>query len=132
MVAMCVGCVDPPPDGAEWCSRSNHGEFYSLGVRAQWRGVMLVCTLAHHAGENADHPWDPGWGWSAEKAATLWAPDGDVEAAKLRAEINGIRNDGAHVRPLSFGVSRRQHAFAREHGHRLRDVCAALTRQSMA
>jgi hypothetical protein len=107
---LCVGCKDAPPDGAEWKSRHpDIGEFYSLGKTVTWRGVELVCTLAHHCGGAAVHPWDPGWGWPTSKAATLWAPNGDVEAAKLLAVVDVIGADDALA-----GEHERLTAIARE------------------
>jgi hypothetical protein len=58
---------------------------YKLGDHATWFGVRLVCTRDHYAGEAAEDPWDPGAGWPEKKAATLWAPNGPVEAKKLEA-----------------------------------------------
>lgn len=57
---------------------------YDPGDRVLWRGAVLVCGVDHYAGESARHPWDPGWGWRAAKAATLWAPDGENNAELLR------------------------------------------------
>jgi hypothetical protein len=57
---------------------------YIEGVRVLWRDVRLVCTLDHYAGYLSEHPWDPGYGWTAPKAATLWTPDGPSELEKLR------------------------------------------------
>lgn len=72
-------------DRAEWST----GHFH-LGQRVTWRGVVLVCTTDHYAGANADHPWDPGVGWPPSRAAALWAPDGDLEEAKLAQLLAGI------------------------------------------
>ena len=47
---------------------------YKLGDHCYWRGVRLVCCTAHYCGDAADHPWDPGHGWSAERANALWEP----------------------------------------------------------
>jgi hypothetical protein len=70
---------------------------WAVGERATWAGVVLVCCRRHYAGERALHPWDPAHGWSAAGAATLWAPDGDVEEAKLvaavRRGVDGMRGD---------------------------------------
>ena len=60
---------------------------WTVGERCTWVGVTLVCCRRHYAGERAVHPWDPAAGWSAVKAATLWAPDGDVEEARLIAAV---------------------------------------------
>lgn len=47
---------------------------YKLGDHARWRGVRLICCTEHYAGAQADHPWDPGWGWPAARASALWEP----------------------------------------------------------
>lgn len=80
---------------------------YEVGVHVTWEGVRLVCTRAHYAGDAAVHPWDPGDGWSAAKAATLWAPNGEVEAARLRVVVQ------QRPAPLS-GASDRLGAVLRE------------------
>ena len=59
--------------------------WYHLGDRAMWRGVELVCTRDHYAGDAAEHPWDPGCCWPKWKQSTLWAPNGPVEVVKLEA-----------------------------------------------
>jgi hypothetical protein len=64
----------------EWSPGSGD---WAVGERCVWRGVALVCCRSHYAGERAIHPWDPAHGWPAKLAAVLWAPDGDVEEAKL-------------------------------------------------
>lgn len=58
---------------------------YKVGDHVTWHGVRLVCTREHYAGEQARHPWDPGDGWTPEKAAALWTPNGKGEAGRLRA-----------------------------------------------
>lgn len=60
---------------------------YKLGDRVMWDGVDLVCTRDHYAGDAAGHPWDPGAGWKATKAATLWAPNGPDEWENLAAAL---------------------------------------------
>lgn len=70
---------------------------YSVGDRATWEGVALVCTRNHYAGDAATHPWDPGNGWCVEKAATLWTPNGPIEVERLgnlRKQLSG----GHHLR----------------------------------
>jgi len=47
---------------------------YEVSEAVYWRGVRLICCRAHYCGDAADHPWDPGWGWSAPKASALWEP----------------------------------------------------------
>lgn len=56
---------------------------YSVGEHREWRGVRLVCTREHYAGDAAEHPWDPADQWSAQKAATLWTPSGPEEVGRL-------------------------------------------------
>lgn len=74
--------------GGEW----GYGK-WAVGDRCVWRGITLVCCTGHYAGDAADHPWDPGHGWPVERAAALWAPDGDVETARLRAMLIDKRGD---------------------------------------
>jgi hypothetical protein len=70
------------------------------GDTAYWRGVRLVCCQGHYAGPAADHPWDPGAGWSEWKAAAMWEPArrrdrtllsivGDPRRRASRVEGNG-------------------------------------------
>lgn len=80
-------------------------ESYGIGDQRVWRGVKLVCTKHHYAGDAATHPWDPGDGWKVEKAATLWAPNGRVESEKLRnraldqpeGRLRAIMMEACHV-----------------------------------
>jgi hypothetical protein len=58
---------------------------YKVGDQRCWLSVHLVCTRRHYAGDAAEHPWDPGDGWTPEKASTLWTPNGEEEAKKLSA-----------------------------------------------
>jgi hypothetical protein len=77
---------------------------YVLGVQVFWRSVRLVCTRAHYAGDAAHHPWDPGYGWDAVKASTLWAPDGEDESKKLYraiySEPNFSQEDEVRLRQI--------------------------------
>lgn len=57
---------------------------YEVGQVVRWHGIRLVCCTHHFAGSYADHPWDPGHGWSAEKAAALWEPATALDRALLR------------------------------------------------
>lgn len=94
--------------------------------------VRLVCTRSHFAGHAAEHPWDPGAGWGPAVAATLWAPDGEVEAAKLTAAVNGIRDDASHSteRMLElYGANRTR--WLRAHSARLLEIARELTRSPM-
>jgi hypothetical protein len=47
---------------------------YDAGQTTRWRGVRLVCCTGHFVGDQAEHPWDPGWGWPSWKANALWEP----------------------------------------------------------
>jgi hypothetical protein len=80
---------------------------WAVGERCAWGGVVLVCCRRHYAGERALHPWDPAHKWSAAGAATLWAPDGDVEEAKLVAAVQRMletppapRSDGKTLQAI--------------------------------
>jgi hypothetical protein len=57
---------------------------YKPGDVTWWRGVKLVCCHRHFAGENADHPWDPGAGWPEWRAAAMWEPARRRDRALLR------------------------------------------------
>lgn len=57
---------------------------WDAGDIVRWRGVRLICTTGHYAGDKAEHPWDPGWGWPAQIAATLWRPLGWRDRLLLR------------------------------------------------
>jgi hypothetical protein len=57
---------------------------YGVGDRVWWRGVRLICCTEHYAGMAADHPWDPGHGWPAERANALWEPKGARDRVLLQ------------------------------------------------
>lgn len=93
----------------EWAPGSGD---WAVGERCTWRGVALVCCRRHYAGEAAVHPWDPAAGWTPAKAATLWAPDGDVEEAKLVAVVQQLIDSakwhkGDRLAELMHHVTRR-------------------------
>lgn len=104
-------------EGHEW--ESPHP--YIVGVRVVWRGVTLTCTLPHYAGDQAEHPWDPGDGWKVPKNASMWTPDGDVEAARLRVVVAEMLNE-----PAAGGD-----AFALKHRDRLKRIVEELTRRPL-
>lgn len=73
--------------------------WYHIGDRVRFSGMLLRCGVDHYAGDAANHPWDPGWGWG-DGAALLWTvltPDGmsaEAESAKATAESARERVSG--------------------------------------
>jgi hypothetical protein len=65
--------------------------WWKPGDRCHWRGVRLVCCTDHYAGDSAEHPWDPGWGWSEAMAAQLWRPMALRDRILLRIVARGVR-----------------------------------------
>ncbi len=55
-------------DAKKW--RTSH--WYHLGDRVLFCGMLLRCGVDHYVGDQAKHPWDPGWGWG-DGASLLWA-----------------------------------------------------------
>ena len=72
-----------------------HEGLWNVGDTMRWRGVRLICCRRHFAGGRAEHPWDPGWGWSEAKAATLWRPLRGRDRLLLR--VVGFRTRGANA-----------------------------------
>ncbi len=65
--------------------------WHHIGDRVKWCGMLLRCEVDHYAGGDANHPWDPGWGWG-DAAACLWlvlTPEfmsAEANEARARAE----------------------------------------------
>lgn len=121
-------------DRKDW--RADHP--FVLAVRVLWRperathAVRLVCTTDHYAGPLAAHPWDPGVGWPVLRAAALWGPDGEIEAEKLRATVNGIADDFAYGAVGLAGMTSLSYSrWVMANLPRLKAVAAELTRRSM-
>lgn len=65
---------------------------YRVGTRVDWEAITLVCCKAHTTYSGAEHPWQVG-GMKLEAQACLWAPDGDVEAARLKTLVIDRREE---------------------------------------
>ena len=69
--------------------------WFHIGDRVKWFGMLLRCGVDHYAGHEANHPWDPGWGWN-DGAALLWTvltPDGmSAEADATREAAESVRD----------------------------------------
>lgn len=70
--------------------------WYHIGDRVRFAGMLLRCGVDHYAGDQAQHPWDPGWGWG-DGARHLWSvltPEGmsaEADAARALAEADRER-----------------------------------------
>lgn len=78
---MTHGTLKPSPQKGlpEWRT----GRSWDEGERCVWNGARLLCGRSHFAGDSAIDPWDPGSGWDAAKAATLWSPVSHIDARRL-------------------------------------------------
>lgn len=103
-----------------------------LAIGPDLAPVRLVCVTDHYAGERADHPWDPGDGWPAMRAAALWVPDGGEEAGRLRAIVEYLAT--VTVPPaegpvlLADRIGETQAGWVFDHRERIAAVAAELLR----